>query len=184
MCGLAPSNILGALRYAAGGWDAATIRCLPTGKVVVATGTSPHGQGHETTWSQIVADGLGVTPDDITVLHGDTQITPLGMDTYGSRSVSVGGVALHFAMEKIKEKARTIAAHELEVSEDDLEYADNAFRVKGAPDKARTIPELALSRVARARSAGRDRAEPGGHGGLRPAELHVAVGHAHLRGRG
>ena len=145
MCGLAPSNILGALRYAAGGWDAATIRCLPTGKVVVATGTSPHGQGHETTWSQIVADGLGVTPDDITVLHGDTQVTPLGMDTYGSRSLSVGGVALHFAMEKIKEKARTIAAHELEVSEDDLEYTDNAFRVTGAPDKARTIPELALS---------------------------------------
>jgi len=112
---------------------------------VVATGTSPHGQGHETSWSQIVADGLGVTPDDITVLHGDTQVTPLGMDTYGSRSLSVGGVALHFAMEKIKEKARTIAAHELEVSEDDLEYTDNAFRVKGAPDKARTIPELAMS---------------------------------------
>ena len=145
MCGLAPSNILGALRYAAGGWDAATIRCLPTGKVVVATGTSPHGQGHETTWSQIVADGLGVQPDDVEVLHGDTQVTPLGMDTYGSRSVSVGGVALHFAMEKIKAKARTIAAHELEVSEEDLEYTDNAFRVKGAPDKARTIPELAFS---------------------------------------
>jgi carbon-monoxide dehydrogenase large subunit len=145
MCGLAPSNILGALRYAAGGWDAATIRCLPTGKVVVATGTSPHGQGHETSWSQIVADGLGVTPDDVEVLHGDTQVTPLGMDTYGSRSLSVGGVALHFAMEKIKAKARTIAAHELEVSEEDLEYTDNAFRVKGAPDKARTIPELAFS---------------------------------------
>jgi len=145
MCGLAPSNILGALRYAAGGWDAATIRCLPTGKVVVATGTSPHGQGHETTWSQIVADGLGVSPDDVEVLHGDTQVTPLGMDTYGSRSLSVGGVALHFSMEKIKAKARTIAAHELEVSEDDIEYADNAFRVKGAPDKAKTIPELAFS---------------------------------------
>ena len=145
MCGLAPSNILGALRYAAGGWDAATIRCLPTGKVVVATGTSPHGQGHETSWAQIVADGLGVTPDDVEVLHGDTQITPLGMDTYGSRSLSVGGIALHFAIEKIKEKARTLAAHELEVAEDDLEYADDAWRVKGAPDKARTIPELALS---------------------------------------
>jgi carbon-monoxide dehydrogenase large subunit len=145
MCGLAPSNILGALRYAAGGWDAATIRCLPTGKVVVATGTSPHGQGHETSWAQIVADGLGVTPDDVEVLHGDTQVTPLGMDTYGSRSLSVGGVALHFAMEKIKEKARTLAAHELEVAEDDLEYTDNAWRVKGAPDKAKTIPELALS---------------------------------------
>jgi carbon-monoxide dehydrogenase large subunit len=145
MCGLAPSNILGALRYAAGGWDAATIRCLPTGKIVVGTGTSPHGQGHETSWAQIVADGLGVSPDDIDVMHGDTALTPLGMDTYGSRSLSVGGVALHFAVEKIKEKARVLAAHELEVAEDDLEYADDAWRVKGAPDKARTIPELALT---------------------------------------
>ena len=106
------------------------------------------------------------------------------MDTYGSRSLSVGGVALHFAMEKIKEKARTIAAHELEVSEDDLEWADGAFRVKGAPDKATTIPELAFSRVARARPAGGHRAAPERHGGLRPAELHVAVRHARLRGRG
>ena len=145
MCGLAPSEILGALRYAAGGWDGATIECLPSGEVVVKTGTSPHGQGHETTWAQIVADGLGVTPDDITVLHGDTQVTPLGMDTYGSRSVAVGGVALHFAMEKIKAKARTIASHELEVAEDDLEWGDGAFRVKGAPDKAKTIPEIAVS---------------------------------------
>ena len=145
MCGLAPSNILGALRYAAGGWDAATIECLPTGKVVVKTGTSPHGQGHETSWSQIVADGLGLKPDDIEVMHGDTATMPLGMDTYGSRSLSVGGVALHFAMEKIKAKARTIAAHELEVAEDDLEWSENAWRVQGAPDKAKTIPELALS---------------------------------------
>ena len=145
MCGLAPSNILGALRYAAGGWDGATIECLPTGKVILKTGTSPHGQGHETSWAQIVADGLGVTPDDVEVLHGDTAVTPLGMDTYGSRSVSVGGVAIHFAMEKVKAKARTIAAHELEVAEDDLEWADGSFRVAGAPDKAKTIPEVALS---------------------------------------
>ncbi len=145
MCGLAPSNILGALRYAAGGWDGATIECLPSGEVIVKTGTSPHGQGHETSWSQIVADGLGLTPDAVTVLHGDTAISPLGMDTYGSRSVSVGGAALHFAMEKVKEKARRIAAHELEVADDDLEFADGAFRVKGAPDKAKTIPDLAVS---------------------------------------
>jgi aerobic carbon-monoxide dehydrogenase large subunit len=145
MCGLAPSNILGALRYAAGGWDGATIECLPTGKIIVKTGTSPHGQGHETSWSQIVADGLGVTPDDIEVLHGDTMITPLGMDTYGSRSLSVGGVALHFAMEKVKAKARTITAHELEVSEEDLEWGDGTWHVQGAPDKARTIPEIAFS---------------------------------------
>jgi carbon-monoxide dehydrogenase large subunit len=145
MCGLAPSQILGALRYAAGGWDGATIECLPSGEVILKTGTSPHGQSHETAWSQIVADGLGVDPDKVTVLHGDTQVTPLGMDTYGSRSVAVGGVAIHFAMEKIKEKARTIAAHELEVAEDDIEWADGAYRVKGAPDKARTIPEVAVS---------------------------------------
>jgi carbon-monoxide dehydrogenase large subunit len=145
MCGLAPSNILGALRYVAGGWDGAEIECRPFGKVVVRTGTSPHGQGHETAWAQIVADGLGVTPDDVEVLHGDTSVSRIGMDTYGSRSVSVGGEALRRAVEKVREKARTIAAHELEVEEDDLEWADAAFRVKGAPDKARTIPDLATS---------------------------------------
>jgi carbon-monoxide dehydrogenase large subunit len=145
MCGLAPSNILGALRYVAGGWDGAEIECRPFGKVVVRTGTSPHGQGHETAWSQIVADGLGVPIDDVEVLHGDTAVTRIGMDTYGSRSVSVGGEALRRAVEKVREKARTIAAHELEVADDDLEWADGAFRVKGAPDKARTIPDLATS---------------------------------------
>jgi len=145
MCGLAPSNILGALRYVAGGWDGAEIECRPFGKVVVRTGTSPHGQGHETAWAQIVADGLGVTPDDVEVLHGDTSVSRIGMDTYGSRSVSVGGEALRRAVEKVREKARKIAAHELEVSEDDLEWTDGAFRVKGAPDKARTIPDIATS---------------------------------------
>ena len=85
MCGLAPSRILGALRYGAGGWDAATVRFLPTGTVQVVIGTTPHGQGHETTFSQIVAERLGVELDDIEVLHGDTAVAPLGMDTYGSR---------------------------------------------------------------------------------------------------
>ena len=145
MCGLAPSNILGALRYVAGGWDAAEIECRPDGKIVVRTGTSPHGQGHETSWSQIVADGLGVTPDDVEVLHGDTSVSRLGMDTYGSRSASVGAEAIARALEKVRDKARKIAAHELEVAEDDLEWTDGAFRVAGAPDKARTIPELSAS---------------------------------------
>jgi carbon-monoxide dehydrogenase large subunit len=145
MCGLAPSNILGALRYAAGGWDACTVQCLPDGKVVLKIGTSPHGQGHVTTWAQIAADTLGVTPDDIEVLHGDTSVAPLGMDTYGSRSVSVGATALYFALEKIKEKARTLAAHELEVAEDDLDFDGGTFSVKGAPDRARTITDLAVS---------------------------------------
>ena len=145
MCGLAPSNILGALRYVAGGWDAAEIECRPFGKIVVRTGTSPHGQGHETTWSQLVADGLGVAPDDVEVLHGDTSVTRLGMDTYGSRSMAIGGEALRRAIERVKEKARTIAAHELEVAEEDLEWSEGAYRVKGAPDKARTIPDIATT---------------------------------------
>jgi len=145
ICGLAPSQVLATLKYGAGGWDAATIRCHPTGKVTVVTGTSPHGQGHVTTWSQIAADALGVDPDDIEVLHGDTAISPIGMDTYGSRSLAVGGTALYKAAEKIRAKARTIAAHELEVAEEDLEWKDGKFQVAGAPDKAKTIPEIAFS---------------------------------------
>src|SRR5919109_1610164 len=145
MCGLAPSQVLAALKYGAGGWDAATVRCHPTGKVTVVTGTSPHGQGHVTSWSQIAADALGVQVGDVEVLHGDTAVSPLGMDTYGSRSLAVGGIALHFATEKIKAKARKIAAHELEVAEEDLEWSDGAIRVKGAPDRAKTIPEIAFS---------------------------------------
>jgi carbon-monoxide dehydrogenase large subunit len=145
MCGLAPSRVLSALRYAAGGWDAASIRVLPTGKVALAIGTTPHGQGHETTFAQIAADDLGVPFDDIEVVFGDTELAPWGMDTYGSRSLAVGGVAVHRAAQKIVEKARAIAAHELEVSEDDLVFEGGKFMVKGAPDKAKTIQELAFS---------------------------------------
>ena len=145
MCGIAPSQVLAALKGTAGGWEAATIRCHPTGKVTVVTGTSPHGQGHVTTWSQIAADALGVDPDDIEVLHGDTAVSPIGLDTYGSRSLSVGGTALYMAAEKIRVKARTIAAHELEVAEEDLDWKNGKFQVAGAPDRARTIPEIAFS---------------------------------------
>ncbi len=139
MCGLAPSRILGAIRYAAGGWETATIRCLPTGTFQVVTGTSPHGQGHETAWSQIVADRLGCDPSEVEVLHGDTSISPYGLDTYGSRSLPVGGAALWSASEKIIEKAREVVAHQLEVSADDLEYAHGTFSVKGSPDKEMTV---------------------------------------------
>jgi carbon-monoxide dehydrogenase large subunit len=144
MCGLAPSNILGALRYVAGGWDAAEIECRPDGKIVVRTGTSPHGQGHETTWSQVVADGLGVTPDDVEVLHGDTSVSRLGMDTYGSRSAAVGAEAVARAIDKVKEKARTIAAHELEVAEDDLTFENGTFTVAGT-DRSTGIKEIAFA---------------------------------------
>jgi carbon-monoxide dehydrogenase large subunit len=143
MCGLAPSRILGAILYAAGGWDAATIRCLPTGSVQVLAGTSPHGQGHETTFAQIVADRLGVPIEQVEVLFGDTSVMPLGLDTYGSRSLAVGGVALYNATEKIIDKARKVAAHQLEVAEADLEYEGGRFTVKGT-DRALTVQEAAL----------------------------------------
>ena len=133
MCGLAPSRVLASLNYSAGGWESATVRILPTCKVQVVTGTTPHGQGHETCWSMIVADRLGVDPDDVEVLHSDTAIAPLGMDTYGSRSLAVGGTALWMATEKVVEKATGIAAHMLEANPEDLEFSDGVFSVKGSP---------------------------------------------------
>jgi carbon-monoxide dehydrogenase large subunit len=143
MCGLAPSRVLGAIRYAAGGWDAATIRCLPTGTVQVFIGTSPHGQGHVTTFSQIVADRLGVPVEDVEVVHGDTSIMQLGLDTYGSRSLAVGGVALYHAADKIIAKARKIVAHQLECAEDDLEYDEGRFTVAGT-DRSMKVMDAAL----------------------------------------
>jgi aerobic carbon-monoxide dehydrogenase large subunit len=145
MCGLAPSRILGAIRYAVGGWDSATVRFQPLGSVQVVTGTSPHGQGHETTFAQIVADQFGVSVDDVEVIHGDTAASQLGMDTYGSRSLAVGGIALYHASEKIIAKARRIVAHQLEVSEDDLEFENGTFAVKGSPDRAMTIQAAAFA---------------------------------------
>ena len=106
MCGLAPSRVLGSLGYGAGGWEAASVRMLATGKVEVITGASGHGQGHETAFSQIVADQLGVPFEDVEILHGDTQISPKGMDTYGSRSLAVGGIAIVKAAEKVIAKAQ------------------------------------------------------------------------------
>jgi carbon-monoxide dehydrogenase large subunit len=148
MCGLAPSRVLGSLSYGAGGWEHASIRMLPTGKVEVVTGSSAHGQGHETAWSQIVADQLGVPFEDIRVLHGDTQVAPKGMDTYGSRSLVVGGTALVKACGKVREKARIIAAGLLEVSPDDLEWDAGRWSVRGDPDQGKTIAEIALATFA------------------------------------
>ncbi|MBB4932703.1 carbon-monoxide dehydrogenase large subunit [Lipingzhangella halophila] len=145
MCGLAPSRVLGSLNYGAGGWESASVRVLPTGKVEVITGTSPHGQGHETAWSQIAADQLGVPFEDIEVLHGDTRSSPKGLDTYGSRSLAVGGAALVHACEKVVDKARPIAAHMLECDPADLEFTEGAFRVRGSPESAKTIAECSLA---------------------------------------
>ena len=145
MCGLAPSRVLASLNYGAGGWEAATVRVLPTNKVQVVTGTAPHGQGHETAWSMIVADRLGVSPDDVDVLHSDTAIAPLGLDTYGSRSLPVGGVAISMACDRIIDKAKKIAAHQLEANEDDLEFEAGSFSVKGSPDKAMPLAAIAFA---------------------------------------
>jgi carbon-monoxide dehydrogenase large subunit len=145
-CGWGPSRVIGnVLRYAGGGWEAATVRCHPTGKVVLVVGTTPHGQGSETAYAQVVADELGIAVDDVDVLFGDTDVAPSGWDTYGSRGAAVGTPAVHRAARRVREKARAIAAHELEVAEDDLEWSDGAFRVRGAPDQARTIPQIAFS---------------------------------------
>jgi carbon-monoxide dehydrogenase large subunit len=147
MCGLAPSRVLGSLDYAAGGWDHATVRMLPTGKVEVVIGVSPHGQGHETAFSQIAADRLGVPFEDIEILHGDTQVAARGMDTYGSRSLVVGGEAVVRAADKVLELARPIAAHLLEADVDDLDFAGGRFSVRGT-DQGMTIQEVALSTFA------------------------------------
>ena len=144
MCGLAPSRVLGTLNYGAGGWEHASIRMLPTGKVEVITGTSPHGQGHVTAWSQIAADRLGVPFEDVEVLHGDTQIAPRGLDTYGSRSLVVGGEAVVRAADKVVAKAKLVAAHLLEASVDDLEFSGGRFTVKGT-DKGIGITEVAAA---------------------------------------
>jgi carbon-monoxide dehydrogenase large subunit len=145
MCGLAPSRVLGALRYGAGGWESVSIRVLPTGKVEVISGSTPHGQGHTTAWSQIVADQLGVPFDDVSVLYGDTRVSVKGMDTYGSRSLAVGGIAMVMACEKVRDKAKVIAAHMLEASPGDLEFTDGAFRVRGNPEAAKTLADVALA---------------------------------------
>jgi aerobic carbon-monoxide dehydrogenase large subunit len=145
MCGLAPSRVVGSLRYGVGGWENATVRVLPTGKIEVVTGSSAHGQGHETAWSQIVADKLGVPFEDIRVLHGDTQVSAKGMDTYGSRSLTVGGIALTGACDKVIAKAKRVAAHLMEASENDMEFTAGRLHVRGDPGQGHTIQEIALA---------------------------------------
>jgi aerobic carbon-monoxide dehydrogenase large subunit len=143
-CSIAPSKVVGALGAQAGLWESGTVRVHPTGKVTVYTGSHSHGQGHETTMAQLVADHLGIPMDDVDVVHGDTGSVPFGMGTYGSRSASVGGTALVMSMNKIKEKAKKIAAHLLEAAPGDMDFAGGQFFVKGAPQKAVPFAQIAL----------------------------------------
>ena len=184
MCGLAPSRVLGSLSYGAGGWEHASIRMLPTGKVEVVTGSSAHGQGHETAWSQIVADQLGVPFEDIRVLHGDTQVAPKGMDTYGSRSLTVGGMALVGACDKVIEKGKVVAAHMMEASANDIEFVAGRFQVRGDPEQGRSIQEVAFATFAAHNLPDGPRALARLRCHLRPGELLVPARDAPVRGRG
>jgi carbon-monoxide dehydrogenase large subunit len=127
-----------------GMWEYGKVQVEPTGKVTVLSGASPHGQGQETSFAQIVADELGVVLDDITVIHGDTAVVPKGIGTFGSRATAVGGIAIYQAAQKVKEKARELASNLLEVDPDDLNFSDGRFSVKGVPKKGLTIQQIAL----------------------------------------
>ncbi|MGH2533740.1 MAG: xanthine dehydrogenase family protein molybdopterin-binding subunit [Thermomicrobiales bacterium] len=147
VCGVAPSKWIGlpGEGWGAGLWESANVKVHLTGKVVVTTGSLPHGQGHETTFAQLVADELGVPYDDIQVEHSDTQSAPFGFGSYGSRSLAVGGTAIYKSVAKVKEKAKRLAAHMLEAAEEDIVFEDGKAHVKGAPDAAKTIQEIALA---------------------------------------
>jgi aerobic carbon-monoxide dehydrogenase large subunit len=143
-CGIAPSAVVGSLGARAGLYESAEVRVHPTGSVSVLTGTHSHGQGHETTFSQLVADSFGIPIDNVEIVHGDTDKIPYGMGTYGSRSIAVGGSAIVKAMDKVIAKGRKIAAHLLEAAEADVEFKDGKFTVAGT-DRSKTLGEVALT---------------------------------------
>ncbi|MFL5041392.1 MAG: xanthine dehydrogenase family protein molybdopterin-binding subunit [Xanthobacteraceae bacterium] len=147
ICGLAPSRIVGphGVGIQAGFWESAIVRVHPSGSVTVFTGTSPHGQGLDTSMAQIVADRLGTTPDVVEVIHGDTNTGPYGMGTYGSRSLSVGGESVARAAEQVQDKAKRIVAHLLEASPEDIEVAGDRFAVRGSPDKGMALAEVSAA---------------------------------------
>ena len=145
VCGLAPSRAVGpqGVGLQAAFWESAMVRVHPTGTATVFTGTSPHGQGLDTSFAQIAADRLGIDPEQIEVIHGDTDQGPWGWDTYGSRSLAVGGEAVARAAEKVQEKAKRICAALLEAAPEDVELADGKYQVRGSPDKFKTMAEIA-----------------------------------------
>jgi carbon-monoxide dehydrogenase large subunit len=145
ICGLGPSRALGPKGWGMQGgyFESAQVRVHPTGSVTVYSGASPHGQGLETSFAQIVADRLGVDPEVVDVIHGDTNTGPFGKNTYGSRSLAVGGEAIARAAQKVQDKAKQIVAHQLEAAPEDIELADGSFRVAGSPAKGMTLAEVA-----------------------------------------
>lgn len=145
ICGLGPSEVAGAVGFGGGLWESAIVRFHPSGKVNVMVGVNPHGQGEETTFAQIVADQLGLPVGDVVIVYGDTDQTPMGWGTYGSRTTPVASGAIMGAITKIKDKGVKIAAHLLEASTEDIEFADGKFSVKGSRDQSMTIQDIALA---------------------------------------
>ncbi len=143
-CGPAPSRAAGALGAQSGLWESATVRVHPTGMVTVYTGSHAHGQGHETTFSQLVGDELGIPIEHVEIVHGDTGAIPFGMGTYGSRSACVGGSAIYSSLQKIKDKGRKIEAHLLEAAESDVVFESAKFFVKGSPDRSKSLNDVVL----------------------------------------
>jgi carbon-monoxide dehydrogenase large subunit len=145
ICGLGPSEVAGAVGFGGGLWESAIVRFHPTGKVTLLVGVAPHGQGEETTFAQIISDQLGVAVDDVDVVYGDTGQTPMGWGTYGSRTTPVASGAIMGAVEQIKDKGAKIAAHLLEAAEEDIEFSNGVFSVKGSRDEGKTIQDIALA---------------------------------------
>jgi carbon-monoxide dehydrogenase large subunit len=143
-CGIAPSAVAGSLGARAGLFEAGEVRVHPTGKVTVFTGSHSHGQGHETTFAQVVASRLGIPADDVDIVHGDTGRVLFGMGTYGSRSLAVGGTAIVRALDKVIAKGKKIAAHLMEAADTDVEFAEGAFKVAGT-DKQVPFAQVALT---------------------------------------
>jgi len=143
-CGIAPSAVVGSLGARAGLYEVGQVRVQPTGKVSVFTGSHSHGQGHETTFAQVVADKLGIPMEDVDIIHGDSDSVAFGMGTYGSRSIAVGGTAIVKSIDKIVEKGKKIAAHKLEASVKDIDFADGKFTIIGT-DKSLSFAEIALT---------------------------------------
>jgi carbon-monoxide dehydrogenase large subunit len=144
ICGLGPSQVAAAVGFGGGLYDSAVVRVYPTGGVRVYIGASPHGQGEETTFAQIVADEFGCPVENVEIVHGDTETTPQGWGTYGSRTTSVCGPAVKLAAQRVKEKAKRIAAHLMEANEQDVHWKDDVFQVRGSPGQGKSFAEVAL----------------------------------------
>ena len=181
-CGIAPSKAVGSLGAGVGLWESAEVRVNPVGTIEILTGSHSHGQGHETTFAQLVAGRLGIPISQVSIVHGDTDKVQFGMGTYGSRSAAVGMSAIFKAMEKVEAKAKKIAAHQLEASEADIVIENGEFKVAGT-DKSMALPKVALAAYTAHNLPRRHGARPEGRRVLRSDQLHLPGRRLYLRDR-